>query len=185
MLLPEDRRRLLGAFLRSHREAIEPDPAAAPRRRRTPGLRREEVAQTCGLSATWYTWVEQGRDIAVSAAALACLADGLRLTAAERVYLFELARRRDPTTPPAARDTGVPVELLGVLRATAAPGYLLDRLWHVRGWNDAARRLFAPWFDGGETCLLRFVFLHRQRATSSGTGRTERAGWWRSCGRTL
>ncbi|WP_158927256.1 helix-turn-helix transcriptional regulator [Acidisphaera sp. S103] len=160
MLRQEDQRRLLGAFLRTHREAMTPDPIAAAGRRRTPGLRREEVAQLSGLSTTWYTWVEQGRDIAVSAAALARLADALRLTTAERTYLFELTRRRDPA-PPAMGPTiaTTPAELLAVLRMTAAPAYLLDKLWHVRGWNDAAGRLFAPWFDSGETSLLRYVFL--------------------------
>jgi transcriptional regulator with XRE-family HTH domain len=159
MLLPDDQRHLLGAFLRGHREALAPDPAT-PGRRRTPGLRREEVARMCGLSTTWYTWVEQGRDIALSAAALARLADGLHLTLAERTYLFELTRRRDPS-PPATGSPGAtaPDVLLAVLRATTVPAYLLDRLWHVRGWNDPAGRLFAPWFDSGETCLLRYVFL--------------------------
>src|SRR3978361_526002 len=79
-------------------------PSCAPRagrsprrgRRRTPGLRREEVAALCGISTTWYTWVEQGRDISLSADALARLAGALRLTQAERAYLFELTRRRDP-----------------------------------------------------------------------------------------
>jgi transcriptional regulator with XRE-family HTH domain len=164
MLLPADQRRLLGAFLRAHREALAPDAAGQPTspqgRRRTPGLRREEVAQLCGLSTTWYTWVEQGRDIALSAAALARLADALRLTAAERAYLFELTRRRDPAPPAAvSAPTAAPPELMAVLRATIAPAYLLDRLWHVRGRNDAAGRLFAPWFDSGETSLLRYVFL--------------------------
>ncbi len=164
MLLPADQRRLLGGFLRAHREALPPDAAGLPPggngRRRTPGLRREEVALLCGLSTTWYTWVEQGRDISLSAAALARLATALRLTAAERAYLFELTRQRDPLPPPAeAAQDAAPAELLAVLRATVAPAYLLDRLWHVRGWNDAAGRLFAPWFDSGETCLLRYVFL--------------------------
>jgi transcriptional regulator with XRE-family HTH domain len=118
------------------------------------------VAQLCGLSTTWYTWVEQGRDISLSAAALARLADALRLTAAERAYLFELTRRRDPA-PPATASAGAPAppELVAALRAVSPPAYLLDRLWHARGWNDAAGRLFAPWFDSGETCLLRYVFL--------------------------
>jgi transcriptional regulator with XRE-family HTH domain len=157
MLLPAEQRRLLGAFLRKHREMLTPDQAG---RRRTPGLRREEVAQLGGVSTTWYTWVELGRDIALSAAALARLADALRLTAAERAYLFELTRRRDPAPPTVglARVAASP-ELLAVLQATTVPAYLLDRLWHVRGWNDAAGRLFAPWFDSGETCLLRYVFL--------------------------
>ena len=164
MNLPPDQRRLLGAFIRKHREALTPDLAGMPEhprgRRRTPGLRREEVAQLCGLSTTWYTWIEQGRDIALSATALARLADALRLTGAERAYLFALTRRRDPA-PPIAGSTpaGAPPELVAALRATAAPGYLLDRLWRARAWNDAAGRLFAPWLDSGEACLLRFVFL--------------------------
>jgi transcriptional regulator with XRE-family HTH domain len=137
-----------------------PDPAAVGRRR-TPGLRREEVAQLCGLSTTWYTWVEQGRDIAVSAAALARMAEVLRLTVAERAYLFELTRRRDPAPPASNLDAGrVPHELRAVLRATTEPAYLLDRLWHAQEWNDPAKRLFAPWVESGETCLLRYVFLH-------------------------
>ena len=143
---------------RARREALPPEPAAG--RRRTPGLRREEVAQICGMSTTWYTWLEQGRDIALSAAALSRLAQGLRLSPAERAYLFELTRRRDPAPPTpeeAARD--VPAELLAVLRATVAPAYLLDRHWQARGWNDAALHLFAPWLGSGEACLLRFVFL--------------------------
>jgi transcriptional regulator with XRE-family HTH domain len=159
MLLPPDQRHQLGAFLRAHREALTPE-VSAQGRRRTPGLRREEVAQLCGLSTTWYTWVEQGRDIALSAAALARLADALRLSAAERAYLFELTRRRDPAPPATgAAHAPAPAELLAALHAMTAPAYLLDRLWHARGWNDAAGRLFAPWFDSGETCLLRYVFL--------------------------
>lgn len=154
MCLPPDQRRLLGAFLRARREALP----ANTGRRRTPGLRREEVAQLAGLSTTWYTWAEQGRDIALSPAALSRLAGALRLTPAERAYLFELARRRDPAPHPAPADA-VPPSLVAVVDATIAPAYLLDRLWHARAWNAAAARLFSPWFESGETCLLRYVFL--------------------------
>jgi transcriptional regulator with XRE-family HTH domain len=164
MLLPADQRRLLGAFLRTRREALTPDAAGQPTgaraRRRTPGLRREEVAQLSGLSTTWYTWVEQGRDIALSAAALARLADGLRLTAAERAYLFELTRQRDPAPPATgAMPAGAPSELSAALAAMTTPAYLLDRLWQARGWNDAAGQLFAGWLGGGEPSLIRYVFL--------------------------
>lgn len=159
MPIPEEQRRLLGAFLRARREALTPDPPVLGRRR-TPGLRREEVAQLCGLSTTWYTWAEQGRDIALSPSALARLADTLRLTVAERHYLFELARRRDPVPSiVGAGDIAVPEELSEALQATNVPAYLLDRLWHIRGWNDPASKLFAPWFDSGRTSLLEFVFL--------------------------
>src|SRR3984957_5673671 len=91
------RRRELGDFIRAQRERMAIDAGAiAARRRRTPGLRREEVAQLAGLSTTWYTWIEQGRDVSVSPMALARLATALRLGRAERAYLFELAGKRDP-----------------------------------------------------------------------------------------
>lgn len=164
MLLPADQRRLLGAFLRARREALTPacvaEAAVFPGRRRTPGLRREEVAQLCGMSSTWYSWIEQGRDISLSAGSLARLADALRLTAAERAYLFELSRRRDPSPALVERQDGrVPAELRAVLQTAAAPAYLMDRRWHALAWNDAAGRLFSPWLDSGESCLLRYVFL--------------------------
>src|SRR5205823_1491091 len=71
-----DQRRLLGAFLRTHRERLAPQAAglAVGPRRRTPGLRREEAAQLAGVSATWYTWLEQGRDVSASPEALARVA---------------------------------------------------------------------------------------------------------------
>ncbi len=161
--MEDDQRRELGAFLRARREALSPGRSglASHGRRRTPGLRREEVAVLSGISTTWYTWLEQGREIALSAAALARLADALRLTPAERAYLFELTRRRDPARRGAeAADDTAPPELAAVLQATTAATYLLDPMWCARGWNDAAARLFAPWFDSGEPCLLRFVFLN-------------------------
>lgn len=162
MTLPVDQRRRLGAFLRARREALAPAAIGLPTagRRRTPGLRREEVAQLSGLSTTWYSWVEQGRDIALSAPALARLAEALRLSPAERAYLFELTRRRDPAAPATRVPDAAPPELLDTLHALSGPAYLLDRLWQARGWNAAAGRLFAPWLDSGEPCLLRFVFLH-------------------------
>ena len=88
------------------------------------------------------------------------LADALHLSAPERAYVFELTRRRDPSPPAATDHPAIPAELLGVMRASPIPAYLLDRLWHVRGCNEAARHLFSPWFDSGEGCLLRYVFLY-------------------------
>lgn len=154
MLLPAERRRLLGAFVRSRREALPPPSVG---RRRTPGLRREEVAVDCGISTAWYSWIEQGRDIALSPQALGRLAGALHLTPAERAYLFELARQRDPMPGSRAADA-VPPELDDAVRAMAVPAYLLDRLWTARAWNSAAAHLFAPWLGGGEPCLLAFVF---------------------------
>src|SRR5262245_908301 len=142
-------RRALGAFVRAHRARLTPTALGlqAGARRRTPGLRREEVAQLCGMSATWYTWIEQGRDVAASPAALGRLAQVLQLSPAERVYLFELAGRRDPArAAPAAMDA--PPALVASLAAIAHPAYVLDRTVTARAWNPAAARLFVGWLDG-------------------------------------
>jgi transcriptional regulator with XRE-family HTH domain len=130
------------------------------KRRRTPGLRREEVAQLCGLSTTWFTWIEQGRDVSISPSALARLAAALRLDRAERAYLFDLAGKRDPEHGKA--ETGsVSAALAACVEAISAPAYILDRLWSARCWNAPAERLFAGWLDApGDHNLLRFTFTH-------------------------
>jgi transcriptional regulator with XRE-family HTH domain len=88
-----ERRRELATFLRSRRERIQPDEVgfAPGGRRRTPGLRREEVAQLAGVGVTWYTWLEQGRDINVSAQVLEAISRTLRLDRLERNHLYTLA----------------------------------------------------------------------------------------------
>ncbi|MER7187244.1 helix-turn-helix transcriptional regulator [Streptomyces hyaluromycini] len=111
------RRHELAAFLRSRRERITPEEVGLPRgtRRRTPGLRREEVAQLSAVGVTWYTWLEQARDIQVSVQVLDALARTLRLDGTERAHLFQLAEAVDPT--PAASCTGVTPALHEMLRA--------------------------------------------------------------------
>ncbi|NEB08263.1 helix-turn-helix domain-containing protein [Streptomyces coelicoflavus] len=95
----EIRRHELAAFLRSRRERIAPEQVGLPRgrRRRTPGLRREEVAQLSAVGVTWYTWLEQARDIQVSVQVLDALARALLLDPTERGHLFRLAGAVDPT----------------------------------------------------------------------------------------
>jgi transcriptional regulator with XRE-family HTH domain len=157
-----EQRRELGAFIRTHRERLSPAALGLPGggRRRTPGLRREEVAQLCGLSATWYSWIEQGRDVSVSPTALARLAGVLRLGRAERAYLFEIAGKRDPDQDRGETDR-LPTAVLDCLAAIASPAYLLDRSWTARGWNAPAEWLFTGWLDRpGERNLLRFLFLN-------------------------
>jgi transcriptional regulator with XRE-family HTH domain len=161
MLPPSDQRRLLGAFLRRRREGLRLADLGLParaERRRTPGLRREEMAQLCGMSPTWYAWIEQGREISVSPPALARLALAMRLTPAERAYIFALARKRDPAEPALQAPDEAPGEWREVVRAVATPAYLLDRLWRARAWNEPAARLFGGWL-GGEFGLLDYVFL--------------------------
>lgn len=103
----EIRRHELAAFLRSRRERITPEQVGLPRgaRRRTPGLRREEVAHLSAVGVTWYTWLEQSRDIQVSVQVLDALARTLLLDPSERAHLFQLAAATDPT--PASSCTGV------------------------------------------------------------------------------
>jgi transcriptional regulator with XRE-family HTH domain len=155
------RRRELGDFVRAQRERLSPAASglvAAPRRR-TPGLRREEIAQLAGFSTTWYTWIEQGRDVSMSPTALARLAGALRLGRAERAYLFELAGKRDPD-PGNSETDDLPPAVLASVAAIAAPAYLLDRNWNARAWNAAAARLFTGWLDGdSDRNLLKFIFL--------------------------
>jgi transcriptional regulator with XRE-family HTH domain len=93
------RRRELGSFLRNRRERIGPEQVGLvqSRRRRTPGLRREEVAQLAGVGITWYTWLEQGRDIHASSQVLDAIARTLRFDAHERAHLFTLAGAADTT----------------------------------------------------------------------------------------
>ncbi|MBN9540556.1 MAG: transcriptional regulator [Alphaproteobacteria bacterium 65-37] len=169
------KRRELGDFLRAHRTRLSPVSLGLPAagRRRTPGLRREEVAQSCGMSSTWYTWLEQGRDISASPPALSALARTLQLTPAERAYLFELAGKRDPSAPAPVDDSGmdVPAALAQAIAAIASPAYLLDQAWTARAWNERAARLFVGWLDGThDRNLLRYVFL-------SPTARTVIPNW--------
>jgi transcriptional regulator with XRE-family HTH domain len=156
-----ERRRELGDFVRAQRERVAPASVGliASRRRRTPGLRREEVAELSGLSTTWYTWIEQGRDVSVSPHSLARLANALRLERAERAYLFELAGKRDPD-PGASDVDDLPQGVASCVAAISSPAYILDRSWNARSWNAPAERLFVGWLDKeGERNLLRFIFL--------------------------
>ncbi|PRH88421.1 transcriptional regulator [Labrys okinawensis] len=155
------RRQQLGEFLRSQRSRLTPDlfGLQGGARRRTPGLRREEVAQLAGLSTTWYTWLEQGRDISLSAHALGRLANVLNFSTAERAYLFDLAGKRDPQASTEA-EPAAPPALLAALDTIAGPAYLLDHLWNALGWNAQAAELFGGWLDGdNDRNLLAYIFL--------------------------
>lgn len=165
----DTRRQELGAFLQVLRSRCAPEAFGFPAgsRRRTPGLRREEAAQLAGISPTWYTWIEQGREVKVSPEVLDRLAQSLRLTATERAYLFEMAGRRDPqATEP--EDDSAPEMLARLLGDIAIPAYIMGRYWDVLAWNDSAGRLFAGWLDQPQVAgaalpnLLRFVFLQAQ-----------------------
>lgn len=159
------RRRQSGEFLRSRRGRLTPSNVGLPDgvRRRTPGLRREEVALLAGVGATWYTWLEQGRDVRPSAEVLSALADALRLDAAERRHLFILNDR----PPPEPRPTGperVEQPLLRMLDSfTSQPAHVLGRRWDVLAWNRAAELLFGDYgkLDGDERNIMHIVFVNK------------------------
>ncbi|WP_394824937.1 helix-turn-helix transcriptional regulator [Pendulispora albinea] len=134
----------LGAFLRAHRERLEPSRAeiAVSRRRRTPGLRREEVAQRAGVGVAWYTWLEQGRDIHPSREALTFIADALELDSAAREHLLTLAGQT-VAAPVDLAAVRVPPSLPPILAALEPnPAYINDLRWNVVAWNAAADRVF-------------------------------------------
>ncbi|WP_211109658.1 helix-turn-helix transcriptional regulator [Azospirillum oleiclasticum] len=158
-MLDPDQRRLLGAFVRAHRERLSPENPAG-RRRRTPGLRREELAARAGISATWCAWIEQGREVRASPETLGRLARALALTRAERAHLFELAGRRDPDAAAPEPADDAPPSVAALVVSLPHPAYGLDRFWNASCWNEPAARLFRGWLgEGLPRNLLRFVFL--------------------------
>ncbi len=175
----QERRSELTDFLRTRRAQVTPQDAGLPAngRRRTPGLRREEVAQLAGVGLSWYTWLEQGRDIRPSAQVLDALARVLRLDRAERAHLFHLARVELPL-PAADFLREAPPELAAVVAALEPlPAYLLGPRADVLAWNTAAAALLgeptrAP--DGRQN-LLWWLFTtdeprtEQRRATARST----------------
>lgn len=140
--MDEVRRTALADFLRARRAALRPEEVglAPGRRRRTPGLRREEVALLSNVGVTWYTWLEQGRDINPSPEILAALAHALRLDQAGTEYLYRLAGWPPPT---AASGRKAPETLTRLMHAQSpAPALIVDAAWDLVAWNAAAEALY-------------------------------------------
>ncbi|TJZ55735.1 helix-turn-helix domain-containing protein [Streptomyces piniterrae] len=136
------RRAELAAFLRSRRERITPEHVGLPRgsRRRTPGLRREEVAHLAAVGVTWYTWLEQARDIHVSPQVLDAVARALLLDKAERRHLFALAGAIDPL--PGTECTGVPRALRQIMDQVAPfPAVVQNSRFDILAYNSTYGQL--------------------------------------------
>jgi transcriptional regulator with XRE-family HTH domain len=153
---------LLGAYLKDRRAKLDPSAFGLPMtRRRTPGLRREEVAQRANVSPTWYTWLEQGRGGAPSADVLDRLARALMLTEVEREHLFVLGLGRPPDVRYQAPEKVSP-RLQRVLDALGAtPAYVKTSTWDVIGWNEAARVVMTDYgkMPAGQRNILRHFFI--------------------------
>jgi transcriptional regulator with XRE-family HTH domain len=143
----ERRREELADFLRRRRESIKPEDVglAGGGRRRTPGLRREEVALLAGVGSTWYTWLEQGRDVRASLDVLEAIARALRLTTAERTHLILLGRGEEapPCKTPTERVSPTLRRLIENLGT--APAFVLGRRWDYLAWNRAACAVFGDY----------------------------------------
>lgn len=136
-------RQELSRFLQTRRERLKPADAGLPMtgRRRTPGLRREEVAQIAGVGVTWYTWLEQGREMDVSAHFLERIAYALRLDPSERAHLFSLAQNRAPPEQSIAGFSVKPIHRR-TLEAIQGPAYIANACLDVAAWNECLSAVF-------------------------------------------
>lgn len=160
---------LLGAYLKDRRAKLDPAAFGLPSaRRRTPGLRREEVAQRANISPTWYTWLEQGRGGAPSADVLDRIAGALLLTDVEREHLFLLALGRPPEAH-YRKSQDVAPRLQHVLDALdPRPAIIRTAIWDVLAWNRAASVMLIDYgsLPPERRNILRFIFLDpRMRAS--------------------
>jgi transcriptional regulator with XRE-family HTH domain len=142
------RKKELAAFLRSRRAKLQPSDVGLPQgvsRRRTPGLRREEVAQISGVGLTWYTWLEQGRDIPTSRQVIEALATALRLEPEDRAHLHVLASL--PPPPPGETTDRVFAAVHRMLdQLVPNPAYVINERFDMLAWNAAQAAL---WVDPG------------------------------------
>jgi transcriptional regulator with XRE-family HTH domain len=158
----EQRRQELGAFLRSRREAITPGQVGLPAhgRRRTPGLRREEVAQLAGVGVTWYTWLEQGRDISVSGQVLEAIARTLMFDPAERSHLFTLAGDGEPEIQRECRSLSPSIQLI-LDGLDPYPAVVQNARFQIlafnRAYNDLIDDLTGMSFEDRNTMWLCFT----------------------------
>lgn len=164
----ETRLQALSAFLKAKRAKIPPESIglAPGTRRRTPGLRREEVAQLAGVSTTWYTWLEQGRDIRVSRSVLDSIATALQLSIDERKYLYALTlesgsgatlwKEESPEISPSLK------KIMNELRY--CPTIITDRRFFIVGWNEAASCVFLDFeqIPFEQRNMIRLLFARKE-----------------------
>lgn len=165
----------LADFLRSKRERLKPSEVGLPgsHRRRTPGLRREELANLAGVGVSWYTALEQGRDINPSDHLLRGLARALRLSLAETQHLFFLAGRHPPTEMMASSSSigAAHRELIDILNPR--PALIANQRWDWLAWNDAAELFFEMEYGRGQPAPVR----NHMREAFVGKRRMPDADW--------
>ncbi|HLS92542.1 MAG TPA: helix-turn-helix transcriptional regulator [Microbacterium sp.] len=159
------RRQELGEFLTARRRAASRAELGLPQtpRRGDAGLSREEVATLAGVSASWYTWLEQGRDIGVSRQVLSAVARVLRLTEDEAEYIAGLAERDDDRAPAVVR-SAAPRHLQRLVDALDFPAFIVTTEWAIVGWNAAYEWLYPriATLDAADRNLLWLVYTDPQ-----------------------
>ena len=158
----EQRRKELADFLRTRREKIKPEQVGIVQgaRRRTPGLRREEVAELAGVGTTWYTWLEQARDIQPSSEVLRRLGQALQLNPAELRHIFALAGKAAPLDFEGTAEVVTESQLRILKDALQVPALLVGARWDILAVNDKANELFPQLsaLTGVDRNWLTFVF---------------------------
>lgn len=153
-------------FLRRCRARIQPSELGLPesRRKRTHGLRREDVAALSGVSVSWYTWLEQGREMRVSDEVLERLCQTLRLSEDERIYLFSLVQHRMPRVQGDALPEA-PAEIVRMINSLNTPAIAMNLRWDVLAWNRMNSAIFRDYgeFAPAERNLLHILFTRPVR----------------------
>lgn len=161
-----EQRSELANFLRTRRARLLPTDVGLPHtaRRKTAGLRREEVAQLACVGVTWYTWLEQGRDINVSVQVLDSLARTLRLSAEEKAHLFLLAGQTPPQHPVPQQEHVSPFLHKFLEHQGSNPAYITGRRWDVLAWNRAACLVIANFaaMPVIERNIVRLIFTNEE-----------------------
>ncbi|GCE29754.1 transcriptional regulator [Dictyobacter alpinus] len=157
------RRAGLADFLRTRRARLRPEQFGFPTKpsRHTPGLRREELAQLVGVGVSWYTWLEQGRNIQVSSQVLERLADILQLDEEERYHLFTLARGPKPLLETREHEIQSSAHQAILNALGSCPAYLVDRRLNVVAWNESACRVIGDFKNRSERArnVVWFTFM--------------------------
>jgi transcriptional regulator with XRE-family HTH domain len=185
-----DRAQELAAFLRTRRERLDPADFGLPSRRqtrRTPGLRREEVAELAGVSIDYIVRLEQGRGLRPSAEVVEALSGALRLSPAERAYLFDLAQQRRRRNADEPATTAAPSLARLVADLSPLPAMLMNHRFDILAWNDEMATLLLDFADLPSSrrnamwlCLLhpeiRDYYVDRERVVRDGIAHL-RAAW--------
>ena len=174
-------------FLRRCRSRIKPEDVGLPqhRRARIGGLRREDVAALASVSVSWYTWLEQGRDIRVSDDVLERLSQTFRLTEDERTYLFSLVQQRPPRAQ-GERSPTAPPDVVRMLQSMNMPAIAMNMRWDVLAWNELNTAIYRDYgaLPVGERNLLEILLTKPVRHMSEPSWKPRRSGCVRGCATT-